>query len=295
MAGILPRTGAAEVAAFARGLPREELEGVLDLLPTPVLLIEPVTARVTFANAAADRMAGGEFPRGKAAEEYHEAYHCTDRAGDRIPDERMPGVRVARGERLEGFFMDWHLPGGVRSLLLSADTVRDEDGVPELAFVAFDDVTTLREAERAMEESLALLDTLFTQAPVGLAFFDRDLRYARVNQALAEINGIPAEDHLGKTVGELLPEMDPAVEDGFRRVLETGEPCSTSRCAAGRRRARGRSGCGSAAGTPSGTGSTARCSASGRSSSRSPTGCACSRPSGARASGRPSSPVPASC
>ncbi len=224
MAGILPRTGAAEVAAFAHGLPREELEAVLDLLPTPVLLIEPGTARVTFANAAADRMAGGEFPRGKAAEEYHEAYFCTDRDGVRIPDEQMPGVRASRGERLEGFHMDWHLPGGTRSLLLSADTVRDEEGNPEFAFVMFDDFTSVREAERARDESLALLDTLFSQAPVGLAFFDRDLRYVRVNHALAEINGIAAADHVGRTVSELLPEMDPALEESFRHVLETGEP-----------------------------------------------------------------------
>lgn len=74
------------------------------------------------------------------------------------------------------------------------------------------------------ERDAALLDTLFTEAPVGLAFFDRDLRYVRVNVALAEINGVAAEDHIGHTVNEVLPDMDREVVVGLRHVLETGEP-----------------------------------------------------------------------
>ena len=73
-------------------------------------------------------------------------------------------------------------------------------------------------------ESFVLLDTLLETAPVGLAFFDRHLRYVRVNDALAEINGVPAEEHVGRTVHEVVPQMDPRVVDGFRHVLETGEP-----------------------------------------------------------------------
>jgi len=80
-----------------------------------------------------------------------------------------------------------------------------------------------REAQQRLEESLALLDTLFATAPVGLAFFDPDLRYVTLNDKLAEINGLPASEHVGRTVGEVLPDMDPAVVEGFRRVMETGE------------------------------------------------------------------------
>jgi PAS domain S-box-containing protein len=53
---------------------------------------------------------------------------------------------------------------------------------------------------------------------------DRDLRFLRINERLAEINGIPAADHIGKTVRELLPGLADAAEPGMRRVLETGEP-----------------------------------------------------------------------
>ena len=81
-----------------------------------------------------------------------------------------------------------------------------------------------REAERRKDESLALLDTLFAQAPAGLAFLDRDLGYVRINQALAAINGLPVEEHIGRRPDEVLPDIGDGVAEAFRRVLASGEP-----------------------------------------------------------------------
>src|SRR5436190_19529597 len=74
------------------------------------------------------------------------------------------------------------------------------------------------------ERSLALLDTLFATAPVGLAFLDRDLRYVRVNAALAAINGRAPEEHVGERIQEVLPEASSELINLLRRVVETGEP-----------------------------------------------------------------------
>ncbi len=81
-----------------------------------------------------------------------------------------------------------------------------------------------RAAERRAEDDRALLDTLFATAPVGLGFFDREMRYQRVNAALATINGVAADDHIGRTLEEVLPDMDPAVAPALRRVIDSGEP-----------------------------------------------------------------------
>jgi PAS domain S-box-containing protein len=77
---------------------------------------------------------------------------------------------------------------------------------------------------RQAHETAATLDTLVTRAPIGLAFWDANLRYVRINDALAEINGVPPEEHLGRTLREVLPELAPTLEPLVRRVLETGEP-----------------------------------------------------------------------
>ena len=72
-------------------------------------------------------------------------------------------------------------------------------------------------------ETVALLDTLLSSAPVGFAFFDRELRYQRVNGTLARISGMAPAQLLGRTVPEALPGLASVVEQSLRPVLETGQ------------------------------------------------------------------------
>jgi PAS domain S-box-containing protein len=76
----------------------------------------------------------------------------------------------------------------------------------------------------SLQESSILLDAIFTNAPIGIAVWDENLRFVRLNSVLAEINGLPERDHIGKTVAELLPDVDRSVIQAQRRVVETGEP-----------------------------------------------------------------------
>lgn len=73
-------------------------------------------------------------------------------------------------------------------------------------------------------ERAAQLRAIYDSAPEGLAFVDRTLRYAAINERLADINGRPVEAHLGRTIWEAAPEVAPMVEPLYRRVLEVGEP-----------------------------------------------------------------------
>jgi PAS domain S-box-containing protein len=81
-----------------------------------------------------------------------------------------------------------------------------------------------QDARATAEESLALLNTLLATAPVGFAFMDQELRYRRINEALAAINGLPPAAHLGRTLHEVLPTLTPLLAPLHRQVLETGEP-----------------------------------------------------------------------
>jgi PAS domain S-box-containing protein len=93
-------------------------------------------------------------------------------------------------------------------------------------------VRDITEYRRAVEERTrflgelqaerALLNTLLDNAPVGFGFFDHELRYVRLNPALAELDGLPVEAHLGRTLRDVLPRMSPEVVDAFRHVLRTG-------------------------------------------------------------------------
>jgi PAS domain S-box-containing protein len=83
---------------------------------------------------------------------------------------------------------------------------------------------TAQDALRQKEESLALLDTLQNNAPVGFAFVDREFRYLRINEALAIIDGRSPADHLSRTVQESVPQLWPRLEPLYRGVLESGMP-----------------------------------------------------------------------
>lgn len=93
------------------------------------------------------------------------------------------------------------------------------------------DITQRKQAEQALQESearsrqqLAELESLYLTAPTGMALIDRNFRYLRINEKLAEINGLPVTAYLGRTLREVLPEIADAGEPVFRRVFETGEP-----------------------------------------------------------------------
>ena len=71
----------------------------------------------------------------------------------------------------------------------------------------------------------ALVETLLHQAPVGLALVGPDLRFRRVNAALARIVGIPEADHADKLPSEVWPgELATRAEVALRKVLADGSP-----------------------------------------------------------------------
>jgi len=72
--------------------------------------------------------------------------------------------------------------------------------------------------------SLAFFETLFDAGPFGLGLFDAHGRYVRVNSALAEMNGLDPEQHAGRTIEEVLPELAAQLREPFATVLAGGEP-----------------------------------------------------------------------
>ncbi|WP_333573436.1 PAS domain-containing protein [Sphingomonas sp.] len=88
----------------------------------------------------------------------------------------------------------------------------------------------LRDSEAALRASEALareqadeLAVMYDNSPVGLAVLDTNLRYVRINRQLAEWNGIPVVDHIGRHVSEIVPELSDQVVEALYRVLG-GEP-----------------------------------------------------------------------
>ncbi|MFB9319272.1 SpoIIE family protein phosphatase [Cryptosporangium minutisporangium] len=74
----------------------------------------------------------------------------------------------------------------------------------------------------AARRATAVLDPLFEAAPVGIALFDRDLRFVRVNAAFARTSGRPPMAHLGRTLAEVIPDVSTELAAQLRSVLTAG-------------------------------------------------------------------------
>jgi len=72
-----------------------------------------------------------------------------------------------------------------------------------------------------------LLEELFDRAPVGMAVLDRELLFLYVNEALADINGVPVEEHLGQAIEDVVPDLAAQAREAFEAVLISERPLRT--------------------------------------------------------------------
>jgi len=84
------------------------------------------------------------------------------------------------------------------------------------------DITQYKLAERALAQSEARLNAIFDNAPIGLAVYDKDLHYVKVNPALAEINGLSVEDHVGRYLGDVIKSSLISTSEDAGRPVKDG-------------------------------------------------------------------------
>jgi PAS domain S-box-containing protein len=112
--------------------------------------------------------------------------------------------------------------GGYRHVATRAASQRDDDGDIAEWIGTIHDVDDRVAAEWAAKRTAAVSGALLDSAPVGFGLVDTELRYLQVNPALAALNGLPVEAHLGRRPSEVLPTYDARIEDLMRRALAEG-------------------------------------------------------------------------
>ncbi|MEU6666863.1 SpoIIE family protein phosphatase [Streptomyces sp. NPDC046727] len=124
------------------------------------------------------------------------------------------------GQSWAGGFPVRHKDGSTRLVEFRNMRLMDDRGDVYALGLAADQSTV-----RRLEQDVALSERMVKQSPIGYAVLDTRLRYVSVNPALEKINGVPAAEHVGRTLREVLPLLDSGpLEERARRVLETGVP-----------------------------------------------------------------------
>jgi PAS domain S-box-containing protein len=108
----------------------------------------------------------------------------------------------------------------------SGAPVRDDKNAIVGVVLVFRDIQERRAAERELVLRTAELESLLINSPAGFATFDRSHRFLRVNHAVALMDGVKVEDHLGKSLEEILPDSFAALAPIIDSVFEHGRAVS---------------------------------------------------------------------
>jgi PAS domain S-box-containing protein len=106
---------------------------------------------------------------------------------------------------------------------LTVSLQSDQSGAPEYFISIVRDVSVRRRAQAELQERLREIEALYDNAPVGLTVLDSDRRFLRMNQALAEMNGLPLQGNTGRFAWDVLPALREALDLKIAEVLATGQ------------------------------------------------------------------------
>ncbi|MFQ4142612.1 PAS domain S-box protein [Chlorogloeopsis sp. ULAP02] len=169
---------------------RQWLEAVLNLLPIPLIFVEPETARFTFFNQEVKQMAGSEIPSDRPAGVYDVNFYCTDATGRLIPPDQLPAVRVARGEKIDGEELNWHTPNGVYPLLVYGDILPAMHDRPAIGAIVFQDIRDRKQVESQLQQSHRFIQQVADATPGLLYVYDLiEQRNVYVNCQITEVLG----------------------------------------------------------------------------------------------------------
>jgi two-component system cell cycle sensor histidine kinase/response regulator CckA len=102
-------------------------------------------------------------------------------------------------------------------------TVVTVDGIVTIqGFIT--DITREKELELELARERAQTDAFFRDSSVGMAITDAEGRFVRVNEALARMNALSPEEHVGRRLRDLSAVVADGVEPLLEEVWRTGEP-----------------------------------------------------------------------
>ncbi len=102
--------------------------------------------------------------------------------------------------------------------------LRNAEGQPRGYALITRDITERRRQAEEIGQREAQLDAFFSNAPVGLAIIDKDLRFQRINEPFSKLNGLAPEENRGLHVSDVKSELAIELERLVRQVAATGVP-----------------------------------------------------------------------
>jgi PAS domain S-box-containing protein len=180
-----------------------------------MLLINPATGDIVDANPAASAFYG-----------YTHAELISRKITDinKLPtDHVFKEMQLAKSSQRRQFFFRHRLAGGeVRDVEVFSGPIRVKN--QSLLYSIIHDITARKQAEEALRMKQEELQIILDSVPAPIFYKDKENRFIRTNQALAEVLGLPKRELDGKSLFDLFPDQ---AEDFWRddqEVMRRGKP-----------------------------------------------------------------------
>ena len=163
---------------------------------------------------------------GVTPEEVYAAAHYQEVFGEAAVANCLESDRISFGQD-EPYCSDEFFPfvdGKIHHLETIKVRLKNTQGeVTGLVGLAMD-ATERKQAEAELAQQRLLLDAFIDTAPVGMAILDQQFRYLQVNEHLAAMTGYPVSNHIGRTLGEIAPDLAHQLYDKVEAMLMSGDP-----------------------------------------------------------------------
>jgi PAS domain S-box-containing protein len=216
-----------------------QLIGVSEKTGEEGMVLQGVDGTIQACNAAAESLLGVTIEQMQGYSSTSYPWQTIHEDGSAFRGENHPAiVALKTGKPQQNVVMGFYKPNGeLIWLLLNSQPLFQADRlVPYAVVTTFTEIVQPKQQqilakcdridtkEEMVRRQLAEIEAIYTTAPVGLCFVDTNLRFVRINQRLAEINGTPVNEHIGRTIREVLPELADRLELLYQRAIESGEP-----------------------------------------------------------------------
>ena len=209
------------------------LPDLFEQAPTPILITADAEHRITFANPLMMSALGRASNEDLLGKPFREALPELEGQGlfELMDEAFRSGMAQRRSEYPLKIDRDGTASAEPSYLSFVLQPLYDADGAIAGMMVNASDVTSLVLARREKEnleervrQQWTELEAIYQAAPIGLALYDPEhFRLLRMNDKLAEILGVPAQEVLGKSIVEIAHHI-PDLPELFKKVAEKGSP-----------------------------------------------------------------------
>ncbi len=180
---------------------KDQLNAIIHSI-NDAIIVQDSKGKIIFANEAGMQITSDKIVGTKdklTYKAYENRYEVFDEDGEPFPFSKFPGRRAIAGEKYPSVtlkFIDKKTKD-VRWATIKSTAICDSEGVPEMVVNVISDITGIKKAEKALQESKIQLDAVFQLLPIGIGLSDAKGNYLLSNKVMKQYiptNLLPSQD-----------------------------------------------------------------------------------------------------